>query len=126
MSSSIIHEFLASIPQDVYKEVSLNIDIANKISRMLRQRHMTQRDLAVLMGKKESEISRWLTGTHGFNSNTLAKIESVLGEPVIYTEKSVMFNYIMPYAQAENNSFSESSTRNPILKDCFVYNHQQN
>lgn len=126
MSSSIINDFLASIPQDVYKEVSLNIDIANKISKMLKQRHMTQRDLALLMGKKESEISRWLTGTHGFNSNTLAKIECVLGEPVVFTEKSIMFNFTMPYSQAQKASFSESKMNNTILENSFVYNRPEN
>ena len=44
---------------------------------------MTQREFAALMGKRESEVSRWLSGTHGFTTNTLAKISAVLGEPVV-------------------------------------------
>ncbi len=44
---------------------------------------MTQREFATLMGKAESEISRWLTGSHGFTTTTLVKIEAVLEEPVV-------------------------------------------
>ena len=92
MSDSIVNDFLSTIPQDVYDEVSLNIDIANRIADMLKARRMTQREFAARMGKKESEISRWLTGAHGFNTSTLARIGSVLGEPVVFVEKKQILN----------------------------------
>lgn len=36
-----------------------------------------------MVGKKESEVSKWLTGTHNFTLKTIAKISAVLGEPIV-------------------------------------------
>ena len=44
---------------------------------------MEQKNLAKLLGEKESEINKWMTGTHNFTIKTLSKIESVLGESFI-------------------------------------------
>lgn len=66
----------------MFAEVSLNIDIANRIADILHEKKMTQREFASIMGKRESEVSRWLTGSHGFTTKTLAKMASVLGEDV--------------------------------------------
>ena len=121
MSDSIVNDFLSSIPRDVYDEVSLNIDIANRIADMLKARHMTQRDFATRMGKKESEISRWLTGTHGFNTKTLARIGAVLGEPVIFVEKKVVYSFLVNYSEAQNFSFKKVTKTNHRISDDYRY-----
>ena len=36
-----------------------------------------------MLGKKESEISKWMRGTHNFTIETLAAIEDSLGEPIL-------------------------------------------
>ena len=35
------------------------------------------------MGKKNAEISKWLSGEHNFTIATIAKIECILGEDII-------------------------------------------
>ena len=55
---------------------------------------MTQREFATLMGKRESEISRWLTGTHGFTTTTLAKISAILGEPIVEVHRRPSTGYV--------------------------------
>lgn len=42
-----------------------------------------QKDLAEKLGKKESEISKWMRGTHNFTIETLSFIETALGEPIL-------------------------------------------
>ena len=84
----------ANVPPEVMAEVSLNVDIANRIYDLLKKKKMTQREFAALMGKRESEISRWLTGSHGFTTTTLAKIASVLGEPVVEVKKAPEVKYV--------------------------------
>lgn len=79
----LFEECLANVPVEISEEVSLNVDIANRIADILREKKMTQREFASLMGKRESEISRWLTGSHGFTTKTLAKMSAVLGEAII-------------------------------------------
>ena len=44
---------------------------------------MGLKDLAEMLGKKESEISKWMRGTHIFTIGTIAAIEAALGEPIL-------------------------------------------
>jgi transcriptional regulator with XRE-family HTH domain len=85
--NKMFDQCVANVATEEMAEVSLNVDIANRISDILKDRNMTQRKFAELMGKRESEISRWLTGSHGFTTSTLAKISAVLGTPVIEVKK---------------------------------------
>ncbi len=36
-----------------------------------------------MLGKKESEISKWMRGTHNFTIETISSIENVLGYPIL-------------------------------------------
>ena len=82
-ANNLFEKYLERVDPQIRNEVSLNIDIANRIYDLIKKKGMTQREFAALMGKRESEVSRWLSGTRGFTTNTLAKISAVLGEPVV-------------------------------------------
>src|SRR5690606_28128527 len=43
---------------------------------------ITQRELAQKLNKRESEISKWLSGGHNFTQRTLTKISIAIGEPI--------------------------------------------
>ena len=58
-------------------------DLVEKARRYRLEYPMTQKELAAKMGKRESEISKWLTGRHNFTTKTLASISLALGEPII-------------------------------------------
>ena len=92
--NSLFDQCVANVTPEVMEEVSLNVDIANRISDLLKEKKMTQREFAALMGKRESEISRWLTGSHGFTTTTLAKIAAVLGEPIVIVKKAPLVQYV--------------------------------
>lgn len=92
--NSLFDQCVANVAPEVMKEVSLNVDIANRIYDLLKEKKMTQREFAALMGKRESEISRWLTGSHGFTTTTLAKIAAVLGEPIVMVKKDPQVQYL--------------------------------
>ena len=53
--------------------------LVDKIDMMRREKNSSQKQLAKRMGKTESEVSRWLGGTHNFNFLTIAKISDALG-----------------------------------------------
>lgn len=82
-ANNLFEKYLERVDPEIRNEVSLNIDIANRIYDLIKKKGMTQREFAALMGKRESEVSRWLSGTRGFTTNTLAKISAVLGKPVV-------------------------------------------
>jgi transcriptional regulator with XRE-family HTH domain len=48
----------------------------------MTKKGISQRQLAELLGKRESEVSKWMRGTHNFTIKTIAKLEAVLGEPI--------------------------------------------
>ena len=73
----------ARTPKETERFVSRMLDIAERIQAILSAKNMTQKDLAKAMGKSESEISKWLTGLHNFELQTIYKIEMALGENVI-------------------------------------------
>lgn len=90
----LFEKCLYNVAPEVREEVRLNMDIANRIYDILKARKMTQREFATLMGKRESEISRWLTGSHGFTTATLAKIAAVLNEPIIEIKREPETKYV--------------------------------
>jgi transcriptional regulator with XRE-family HTH domain len=49
-------------------------------------RNLIKREFARMVGKRPSEISRWLAGTHNFTLATIAKIEITLGTNLINIE----------------------------------------
>lgn len=63
--------------------VDFSFQIVDRIHEILDSKGLKQRDLAARLGKNESEISKWMRGTHNFTIDTLISIEDALGEPII-------------------------------------------
>ena len=49
---------------------------------------MKQRDFAKVLGKTETEVSRWLSGTHNLTLDTIAKMATLLCDDIITTTQS--------------------------------------
>lgn len=79
---------------EIAKLVEKNLAIANKIQELLKDRGLKPADLARLLDKKPSEISKWLTGTHTFTTKTITKIETVLGADIIHIETQKEYVYL--------------------------------
>jgi transcriptional regulator with XRE-family HTH domain len=76
--SALIKELIAQIPPEISEQNDRRMGLAVKIHDVLRTRGITNQEFAFMMGKKPSEISRWLSGTHNFTTETLWDIERVL------------------------------------------------
>lgn len=57
-------------------------DIIIRIRAALKQKGMTQRNLATALGKKEAEVSRWMSGRIGISEQNVQRIEQVLEVPI--------------------------------------------
>ncbi len=77
------------ISKDIDLFVNHSFEIVDRIQDILEAKRMEQKDLANLLGKSESEISKWMTGTHNFTLKTISKIELELGEPILQLTKEV-------------------------------------
>lgn len=78
-TAQLFDECLATVPNDVKMELDMSFAIADKIDLILREKNISQKQLAKKMGKTEAEVSRWLGGTHNFTIRTIAKISEALG-----------------------------------------------
>lgn len=96
---------------EIAKLVEKNLAIANKIHEMLEERGLKAADLARMLKKTPSEISKWLTGTHTFTTKTITKIETVLKEDIIHIEAQREIVYLKVYMnqeEMEETSFETS------------------
>lgn len=82
-TNKILNEIRGHISPDVKKQLEISVCLANRVYDILEKKSMTQKDLAKLLGKTETEVSRWLSGTHNMTIATIAKISVALGEDII-------------------------------------------
>ena len=87
-TNKLIDEIRKSTPADTNKQVDLCVAIANRVFELLQERNMKQRDFAKALGKTETEVSRWLSGTHNLTLATIAKMATVLGDDIIQCNRS--------------------------------------
>jgi len=88
---------------EIAKLIEKNLAIANKIHGILEERGLKAADLARMLNKKPSEISKWLTGTHTFTTKTITKMETVLGEDIIHIEAQKEIVYLKIYVNQEED-----------------------
>ena len=53
------------------EKVKFNKLVAKNVANILAARKITQRELAEMVGKREAEVSRWLTGRNGFSTESM-------------------------------------------------------
>lgn len=81
--SSIIEAYRAKVSPEVRRRVDLSFLIVDRIHCILEEKGLKQKDLANMLGKKESEISKWMRGTHNLTIETISTIENALGCPIL-------------------------------------------
>jgi transcriptional regulator with XRE-family HTH domain len=75
------------MPKDVEIFVDLHADLVVYINQLLREKNLSQKELADKLGKQPSEISKWLSSEHNFTLRSLAKLSAELGEPLLKVPK---------------------------------------
>lgn len=70
--------------KDRSSELTLSSAIIEKITSILKSKHMSQRELSRKLGKTEAVISRWMTGAPNLTLRSICQISDALGEPIIF------------------------------------------
>ena len=78
----------AKVSPEVRRSVNLSFLIVDRIHAILEERGLKQKDFANMLGKKESEISKWMRGTHNFTIDTISSIENVLGQAFLQIDET--------------------------------------
>lgn len=71
--------------------------LAAYIIEAMKAKGWTKLKLANAMNKKPSVITRWLSGTHNFTSDTLSDIQFVLGVQLLNLEKDRQKEIVKEY-----------------------------
>jgi transcriptional regulator with XRE-family HTH domain len=82
-TDSIIDEILSEISPDEFLMTEKKMLLAARIDDAIKARGWQKQDLAKALNKRPSEISKWLSGTHNFTTETLWEIEKILGTDFI-------------------------------------------
>lgn len=88
ITNKLFRECLDSVPEETRIEFEISFRVAERIAAVLTQKGITQRELAAMLGKRESEVSKWLTGRHNLTINTIARIQHALEEEIIVIPSS--------------------------------------
>lgn len=83
MKNKRLDERRKRISKDVDIYVERSFQIVDRIYQILAEQGKDQKALSKALGKSESEISKWMTGTHNFTLKSLSKIEAALGQPIL-------------------------------------------
>lgn len=86
--NTFFDDLAASLDTAEYARIKSRMCVAAKIADVLKQKGMTQRELACLLGKKPSEISRMLTGTMNLTHDTMFDLQRTLGIELINVSSS--------------------------------------
>lgn len=78
-----IHKLLGEIPQELREETKLSFDIADRIYALMLEKGLSKKQFADALGRRPSEITKWLSGEHNFTIATLARLSTFFGEPII-------------------------------------------
>lgn len=82
-TNKLMDNIRQSMTPEMKRQMELSVKIANRIYEIMEEKGLSQKDLALLLGKTETEVSRWLSGTHNMTMATIAKISEALDTDII-------------------------------------------
>lgn len=82
-TSRTLEEILGPVPATIQAEVDLSFEISDRIDALMQQRGLSKKQFADALGRRPSEITKWLSGEHNFTISTLSMLSSFFGQPII-------------------------------------------
>lgn len=83
MRSKVFQKIIDETPLETRIYVAKYSDLILRINQILKEKGISQKELAAGMEKKPAEISRWLSGSQNITLRSIAKLEAELGETLI-------------------------------------------
>jgi len=112
MVTKILEKIKNRIPAFKKRMMEISFDITAQIYEYMKNgNNMTQKELAKKLNKKESEISKWLTGGHNFTIETIAKIEEVLNQKILVVPMFAQEDLGIKYSSSKTVTIIVSPTK---------------
>jgi ribosome-binding protein aMBF1 (putative translation factor) len=74
----LLQDMIAAVPEEMKKQYDYSFAISDRLDAILKERGISQKELARMTGKRPSDVKSWLTGTHNFSLSTIAKLSTAL------------------------------------------------
>lgn len=78
-----LEEMLGPIPEPIMNETELSFEISDRIYELMQNRGLSKKQFADALGRRPSEITKWLSGQHNFTIATIGMISAFFGQPII-------------------------------------------
>lgn len=82
-ASDSFNKMVADVPSDIKAEINLSFEISDKIYTLMRDRGLSKKQFADSLGRRPSEVTKWLSGQHNFTIATLTMLSTFFGQPII-------------------------------------------
>ena len=93
--NNIIGDWLKENPNpEIDMLISRNLDISEKVRKVLEVKGWSKARFAEELGKKPSEVSKWLSGMHNLTMKSIIKMEIALGVDLIHIYPIREFEYV--------------------------------
>lgn len=83
-----LHELIYEIPEELQIRTKLSVLIANKIESLMKEAGYSKKQFADRLGRRPSEVTKWLSGEHNFTIATLSMLSAFFGKPIINVPSS--------------------------------------
>ena len=84
--NTTFNQMVSRVPPEVKQEIDFEVDISNRIDSLMKKHHLTKLEFARKLGKRPSEITKWLSGQHNCTLRTIAQLSAFFGEPLVWAE----------------------------------------
>lgn len=82
-TSKSLEKMLGPIPAQIMEEVDLSFEISDRISELMVERGLSKKQFADALGRRPSEVTKWLSGQHNFTIATLSMLSTFFGQPIV-------------------------------------------
>lgn len=76
-------DMVDSVPADIKAELDLSFAISDRIDFLMHEKGLTKKQFADAIGRRPSEITKWLSGQHNFTIATLSMLSAFFGQPIV-------------------------------------------
>lgn len=105
--SEFLGELLSKISPQEQEKTEKRMMLAAKIDKARIKKGWSKKELAERMGKRPSEITKWLSGTHNFTTETLFDLEYHLESKFIHVgekQKEQILHFHLSISQVVNTA----------------------
>ena len=83
----LLQEELSKITPLQRATYRLSDSIAERMDQIMKNKGISKKQLSELTQRRQSEVTKWLSGSHNFTCKTIALISMALGEELVSVTK---------------------------------------